>query len=71
MDAALALRAMQSLPEVCDDRGLLVITHDAAALEGFDRVLRLQHGSIASHDARDLRSRSPEAPTTGGRRRWA
>lgn len=45
------MRVMQSLLEVCDDRGLLVITHDAAALEGFDRVLRLQHGSIASHDA--------------------
>jgi ABC-type transport system involved in cytochrome bd biosynthesis fused ATPase/permease subunit len=27
--------------ELCDDRGLLVITHDATALEEFDRVLSL------------------------------
>ncbi|MBA3809419.1 MAG: hypothetical protein H0X28_13665 [Solirubrobacterales bacterium] len=42
---------MASLLGVCDDRGLLVITHDAAPLEGYDRVLRLQHGSIASRGA--------------------
>jgi ABC-type transport system involved in cytochrome bd biosynthesis fused ATPase/permease subunit len=43
---------MAKVLDVCDDRGLLVNTHDAAELEGFDRVLRLQHGSIASEDAR-------------------
>ena len=51
LEPELAERVMANLLDVCDDRGLLVITHDAAALEGFDRVLRLQHGSIASRDA--------------------
>jgi thiol reductant ABC exporter CydC subunit len=50
LEPELAARVMAKLLDVCDDRGLLVITHDAAALEGFDRVLRLQHGSIASRD---------------------
>jgi ATP-binding cassette subfamily C protein CydC len=46
LDAPLAARVMENLLAVCEDRGLLVITHDAASLEGFDRALRLEHGSI-------------------------
>jgi ABC-type transport system involved in cytochrome bd biosynthesis fused ATPase/permease subunit len=46
LDADLALRVMQSVLSLCADRGLLVITHDAALLEGFDSVLRVQHGRI-------------------------
>ncbi len=41
LDAALAARLMQNVLNVCDDRGLLVITHDTTALEEFDRVLSL------------------------------
>jgi ABC-type transport system involved in cytochrome bd biosynthesis fused ATPase/permease subunit len=32
---------MHDVLEVCDDRGLLAITHDTTALEAFDRVLSL------------------------------
>ena len=41
LDAALAARLMHNVLRVCDDRGLLVITHDTTALEEFDRVLSL------------------------------
>ncbi len=40
LEPELAERVMANLLNVCDDRGVLVITHDTAALEGFDRVLR-------------------------------
>ena len=39
LDPELARRVMHRLPSVCGDRGLLVITHDADTLEGFDRIL--------------------------------
>ncbi|MGO9762228.1 MAG: thiol reductant ABC exporter subunit CydC [Solirubrobacteraceae bacterium] len=39
LDVALAARVMHNVLSVCDDRGVLVITHDTTALEGFDRVL--------------------------------
>jgi len=32
---------MRNLPRACGERGLLVITHDTSALEGFDRILQL------------------------------
>jgi ABC-type transport system involved in cytochrome bd biosynthesis fused ATPase/permease subunit len=32
---------MHNVLSVCDDRGLLVITHATTALEEFDRVLSL------------------------------
>ncbi|MGO9320585.1 MAG: thiol reductant ABC exporter subunit CydC [Solirubrobacteraceae bacterium] len=41
LDPALAARLMHNVLSVCDDRGLLVITHDATASEDFDRVLSL------------------------------
>ncbi len=41
LDPALAARVMHNVLDLCDDRGLLVITHDAIALEDFDRVLSL------------------------------
>jgi thiol reductant ABC exporter CydC subunit len=41
LDAALAERVMHNVLSLCDDRGLLVITHDTTALEDFDRVLSL------------------------------
>src|ERR1019366_4783667 len=39
LDPELARRVMHRLPSVCGERGLLVITHDADTLEGFDRIL--------------------------------
>jgi thiol reductant ABC exporter CydC subunit len=50
LDQSLARRVMHNLLSVCDDRGLLVITHDATALEGFDRALRMQHGAIETRE---------------------
>ncbi len=41
LDPALAERLMHNVLSVCDDRGLLVITHDTKALEDFDRILSL------------------------------
>jgi ABC-type multidrug transport system fused ATPase/permease subunit len=41
LDVALAERVMHNVLSLCDDRGLLVITHDTTALEDFDRVLSL------------------------------
>jgi thiol reductant ABC exporter CydC subunit len=41
LDGELAARVMHNVQRVCDDRGLLVITHDTTALEDFDRVLSL------------------------------
>ena len=41
LDPALAERVMRNLPRACGERGLLVITHDTSALEGFDRILQL------------------------------
>lgn len=38
LDAPLARRVMQGVLRFCEDRGLLVITHDTGALEEFDRV---------------------------------
>ena len=50
LDPTLARRVMHNLLSVCDDRGLLVITHDATTLEGFDRALRMQHGAIETRE---------------------
>jgi thiol reductant ABC exporter CydC subunit len=44
LDAPLARRVMQHVLERSADCGLLVITHAADALDGFDRVLRLERG---------------------------
>jgi ABC-type transport system involved in cytochrome bd biosynthesis fused ATPase/permease subunit len=41
LDGELAARVMHNVQRVCDDRSLLVITHDTTALEDFDRVLSL------------------------------
>jgi len=59
LDPSLARRVMHNLLSGCDDRGLLVITHDHAALEGFDRALRLQHGSIETRGLRLGREPAP------------
>jgi ABC-type transport system involved in cytochrome bd biosynthesis fused ATPase/permease subunit len=32
---------MRNVPSLCNDRGLLVITHDTTTLEDFDRILSL------------------------------
>ena len=37
---------MSRLLDGCEGRGVLVITHDTTALDGFDRVLRLRGGSL-------------------------
>lgn len=41
LDPPLARRLMGKLVSACGERGLLVITHDGNALEGFDRILKL------------------------------
>ncbi len=46
LDPALARRVMSRLLDGCEGRGVLVITHDTTALDGFDRVLRLRGGSL-------------------------
>jgi ABC-type lipoprotein export system ATPase subunit len=48
LDAPLAARVMRNLLGVCEDRGVLVITHDVTALDGFDRVLRLSRGTVSA-----------------------
>jgi len=52
LDAALARRLTASIRDVCGARGLLVISHDVAALEGFERVLRLRDGALQACEAR-------------------
>ncbi len=39
LDAALARRVIHNLMDACGERGVLLITHDADVLEGFDRIL--------------------------------
>lgn len=46
LDAALARRVMRRVLEAAGERGLLVITHATDALDGFDRVLVLEHGGL-------------------------
>ena len=41
LDPALAGRVRHNVLGVCEDRGLLVITHGTTALKEFDRVLSL------------------------------
>ena len=48
LDPALARRVMSRLLHSCEGRGVLVITHDTTALDGFDRVLRLHGGALSS-----------------------
>ncbi|HEY4894986.1 MAG TPA: thiol reductant ABC exporter subunit CydC [Solirubrobacteraceae bacterium] len=50
LDPDLAARVLHNVLEVCDDRGLLVITHELVALEGFDRILTLEHGAIETRE---------------------
>jgi ATP-binding cassette, subfamily C, bacterial CydC len=46
LDPTLARKLMRNLHRACAGRCLLVITHDLAALGGFDRVLCLREGAI-------------------------
>jgi ABC-type transport system involved in cytochrome bd biosynthesis fused ATPase/permease subunit len=39
---------MERLLSACGDRGVLVITHELAALDGFDRVLGLRDGKLSA-----------------------
>ncbi len=56
LDADLARRVMARVLDACSDRGVLAITHDLGALDGFDRVLQLRAGAITSDPAlADLR----------------
>ena len=48
LDPALARRIMRRMLNACEDRGVLVITHDLTALEGFDRVLHLRGGALTT-----------------------
>lgn len=52
LDPALARRVMGRLLSACENRGVLVITHDHTTLQSFDRRLQLRHGALASHDDR-------------------
>lgn len=49
LDGALGRRVMGNLLRLCEDRAVLVITHDTAALEGFDEVVRLRHGALQAN----------------------
>jgi thiol reductant ABC exporter CydC subunit len=47
LDPGLAERVMRAVLARAQGRGVLVITHDTATLDGFDRVLRLAGGRLA------------------------
>ena len=48
LDPAHAQRIMKAMLSACQGRGVLVITHDLTALEGFDRVLCLRGGALTT-----------------------
>jgi thiol reductant ABC exporter CydC subunit len=52
LDARLAVRVIANLREACAGRGLLAITHDTGALDGFDQVLELRAGALLRRRAR-------------------
>jgi thiol reductant ABC exporter CydC subunit len=47
LDRALAQRVMANVLQARAGRAVLVITHEAASLHGFDRVVRLERGALA------------------------
>jgi thiol reductant ABC exporter CydC subunit len=47
LDAALARSVIAGVLAAAGERGVLVITHDASLLEGFDRVVALRGGRLA------------------------
>ena len=46
LDSPLAQRVMRRVLDQSGSRGLLVITHSTEALEGFDRIVRLEHRTL-------------------------
>ncbi|HUB73965.1 MAG TPA: thiol reductant ABC exporter subunit CydC [Solirubrobacteraceae bacterium] len=52
LDAELAERLMDRLLAVCEDRAMLVITHDPTALASFDRVLQLRDAALIADAGR-------------------
>jgi thiol reductant ABC exporter CydC subunit len=51
LEPELAQRVMAGVLRARAGRAVLVITHDSAALSGFDRVLRLERGALAEEPA--------------------
>jgi len=51
LDPALARRVLANVLNACDGRGVLVITHDTAAVEGFDRILEIRDGLLRTREA--------------------
>ena len=69
LDSDLARRVMQRLLSASNRRSVLVITHDLAALEGFDRVAHLSCGALTSDVPHDSENAAPSpAPVSGFRR---
>ena len=70
LDAELAARILFAVLDHCRDRGMLLITHDSAALDRFDRVLRLDNGRVTgtaiSAVERDSSRQRVPGITTGG-----
>jgi ATP-binding cassette subfamily C protein CydC len=69
LDPRLARRVMARLLDACEGRGVLVITHELAALDGFDRVLRLSRGALTTGAPHDSENAAPSPEPVNGRRR--
>ena len=64
-------RVMADLRDVCDDRGLPVLNHDPAALEGLTTFCACSTTDRSrARTLRDLLSRSPEPLSPGAARQW-
>jgi ABC-type transport system involved in cytochrome bd biosynthesis fused ATPase/permease subunit len=50
LDPALSRRVLANVLSVCDGRGLLVITHDTAGVQDFDRILEIRNGLLCEHE---------------------
>ncbi len=69
LDTELARRVMQRLLSTSKGRSVLVITHDLAAVEGFDRVAHLSRGALTITVPHDSEKAAPSpAPVSGLRR---
>jgi ABC-type lipoprotein export system ATPase subunit len=42
---------VRNVVALCDDRGVLLSTHDTSLLDGFDRVLELRGGTVCEAPA--------------------
>lgn len=51
LDPALARSVLANVLDACDHRGVLVITHDTAAVEDFDRIIEIRDGRLTTRAA--------------------